>query len=554
MASKQPPERPAMAIPFGKSRVQSLLNLMPRVMSWDLTAGLRSCRTPGSKVNTALSTRPIPAAFHNVVPTFAAVDVVPPPPKDGYDERTKGVAAGVIYYEPTPPPPTVFDYLESQKDSCDKDNAALSINKKSLTSSSAAGSSIVASHTNWGELSLGLSYPLSKGSGSAPTAIGTDHIFCSRGGDSQSGAFTNTSLDILAFPEANWGPHSGPALPLSTILADKHFVGAYTEMRSLDQLGSENFAHFVGTQVGPELCISRTWMRRCGPLSAMKMTPYCNSKIDPGKTKIGHRCSLAEERRFLDNVENGLQFGLDITATTTIHGGVIVLSGNPGTAPPGACEHYDEFLTQNVHAIIVSLLQAGSPSRNVNRLERRCFFICCYNAEDARMLLGMDNAVIQPISYRGSLFPPIIIPFNMVAGTLRSMRYGVCNVNVDKGTVFHGSTGKQIEGSSRVLFSPAFTQACLQWTCRVSYPRNPFWSAHWEGSQVWDDPTTSGGVAHSDLSCSQPSLALLISDMKTVLTLGVEYIQCYWDDIPVFRSALGGSHAERDEGRMFEDT
>ena len=42
--------------------------------------------------------------------------------------------------------------------------------------------------------------------------------------------------------------------------------------------------------------------------------------------------------------------------------------------------------------------------------------------------------------------------------------------------------------------------------------------------------------------------------MKTALTIGSEYIQFYFHDIGVFRSALGGSHSERDSKRFRDPT
>lgn len=116
---------------------------------------------------------------------------------------------------------------------------ASSINSRTMTSTSAAGGSIIVSHINWGGLSLnsGLSFP--KEGQSASSAVGIDHIFCSRGGDAESGAVINTGIGIFVFPAVNWAPCGGPPLPLSNILADEYFVNAYSEMSSTDQVDSE---------------------------------------------------------------------------------------------------------------------------------------------------------------------------------------------------------------------------------------------------------------------------------------------------------------------------
>lgn len=277
---------------------------------------------------------------------------------------------------------------------------------------------------------------------------------------------------------------------------------------------------FVGNDVDPALCISRTWFRRCGQASVFAIIPHGDLPSVSSAARIGFRLDKERELTFLRNAENGMQFGLDIKEYNTSRGGVIVLSGNPKTALLGACEHYDEYLSQNAHSIIISILNACSPVRSRSGRKRRCFFIGGYTIMDARMLLGLDNAIIQPISHRGSLFPAVIVPFRLIPGSLRSIMFGVCNVNVDKDGMFWEAERRKWIGSSRTPLSLEDLQARHRWTCRVGYPRNPFWSAHWERHKIWNDPTTSGGVAYIDLLCTQPSPALLTSDMIIALTMG----------------------------------
>ena len=281
------------------------------------------------------------------MPTFQSDDIAPPPPAMNREEkRSKDAADGVIYYAPPAPPPSIFEYIDSHKDGGDVDSAAQSISTRSGTPSSAAGSSIVASHTKWSDMPLGLTHPASAGGSSGAAAIGVDHIFCSRGGTVASGEVQSASLDILALPCANWGPNSGPALPMSNILPGDHFNGAVVEMQELDLVESEYLPQFVDCEMYPEFAVSRTWFRRIGQIALMEVTPHCNARHSPETTTIGHPCTLAEEQRFMDNAENGLQFRPNIKESQGIRGGVIVLSGNPGSAPPSACEHSDEFLTR----------------------------------------------------------------------------------------------------------------------------------------------------------------------------------------------------------------
>ena len=221
---------------------------------------------------------------------------------------------------------------------------------------------------------------------------------------------------------------------------------------------------------------------------------------------IGYKFDLDQEKMLRHCKSFGGQFHLDMVGKgfTSFEGGMIVLNGNPSDVLADFNETCDECFSQHAFSLMITMFHY---SHHDKTNPRRCFFVAAHNVSDARRLSGHECCLIQPVSYRGSLFPHLPLPYRVHPGLFRKPRNGVTHVCVNRqGDLLEPSS----DPSAKLFFEmPNGNLSPDRITIHVPYPRHPLWCAMFEKNMVLS-PTPRVRKVPFLLTCS-PTCRLPVS-------------------------------------------